>query len=112
MNWLVFLSRLSLLITVAADLTVFFHVYPAFRRTGNKGFLLVALACILGIIDTICDHTIGLQHLEGSTYLAYQAVRRLAYFAGTILWATGIVQLTKLFLSHGPRPQTTDNAIA
>ena len=102
MTWLQFLFRLSLLVSVAIDVIVLCHVVPAFRQTRNRAFLLIAIACILGIVDTVCDHTIGLKEMTGSEYTVCRTLRRFSYFADCILWGTGIVLLTRTFLNRPP----------
>src|SRR5437763_14239163 len=64
MGWLRFLTDVGLLITVGVDAIVLCHVFPAFRRTKNRAFLFIAIACVLGIIDSVYDHTVTLQGLR------------------------------------------------
>ena len=102
MAWLNFLTKLSLLVTVAVDATVLCHVFPAFRRTKNTAFLLIAIACVLGIIDTVYDHTANLQGISVSSYIVIRTLRRFAYFADCICWCIGIVLLARPYLPGAP----------
>jgi hypothetical protein len=99
------LFNLSLIITVAADIAVLFAVYPAFKRTKNKAFLLLGFAFLLGLFDTICDHTIALDayRIGPQTFLAYYVLRKFSSFAVTLLDAAGVILLTRAFMaSHTP----------
>ena len=99
MSWLGFLSYVSLLVTVAVDAVVLCHVYPAFKRTRNKAFVFIAIACALGIIDTVYDHTISLQALTSHDYIFARTFRRFTYFADEILWCIGVVLLVRAYLN-------------
>jgi hypothetical protein len=101
MAWLRFLFEFSFLVTVGADAVVLCHVFPVFRRTKNRAFLFIALACVLGIIGTVCDHTIGMHEMTGNNYIVYRTIRRFSYFADSILWATGIVLLARPYMNDG-----------
>jgi len=51
------------------DAIVLCHVFPAFRRSGNKGFLFITIAAVLGIVDTVYDHTITLRGVSDQAYI-------------------------------------------
>lgn len=99
MSWLRFLSFVSLCITVAVDILLLCHVYPAFRRTRNQAFVFLGIACALGVIDTVYDHTISLQTLGDHDYIIARTFRRFAYFVDEILWCIGVVLLVRPYLS-------------
>ena len=99
MSWLRFLSHLSLVISVAVDAVVLCHVYPAFRRTRNKAFIFIVIACALGIIDTVYDHTANLQALSDHDYIVARTFRRFMYFADMICWCIGMVLLVRPYLN-------------
>ncbi len=99
MIWLRFLSHLSLVLTIAVDAIVLCHVYPAFKRTRNKAFIFIAIACVLGIIDTVYDHTVSLQPMGDPNYIVTRTFRRLMYFADLISWCIGIVLLVRPVLN-------------
>ncbi len=103
MSWLRFLSFLSLSITVAVDILVLCHVYPAFRRTRNKAFVFLAIACALGVIDTVYDHTVSLQTLSDHDYIIARTFRRFTHFVDEILWCIGVVLLVRPYLK-APAP--------
>lgn len=98
MNWLRFLSFVSLLITVAVDTLVLCYAYPAFRRTRNRAFAFLAIACALGIIDTVYDHTFNLQTLSDQDYIIARTFRRFTYFADEVLWCIGVVLLVRPYV--------------
>ena len=100
MEWLRFLSNLSLLISVGVDVIVLCHVFPAFRHTRNRAFLFIAIASVLGIVDTVWDHTVALQHLSDHDYIILRTFRRFTYFADSIFWGIGIVLLARPYLAE------------
>jgi hypothetical protein len=102
MAWLNLLTKLSLLVTVAVDAAVLCHVFPAFRRSKNTAFLLIAIACVLGIVDTVYDHAADLQGISASSYIVIRTLRRFAYFADCICWGIGIVLLARPYLHSAP----------
>ena len=99
MGWLHFLSYVSYAVTVIADMIGLYVIWPAYKRTRHRAFLLLSAAFALGIFDTICDHTIGLMHMSFWEYLPYRTLRRLAYFADVILGLMGVILLTRSYLS-------------
>src|SRR5262249_10178385 len=68
--------------------------------TGNRAFLFIAIACVLGIVDTVWDHTIALQRMSDHDYIILRTVRRFAYFADCIFWGIGIVLLARPYLAE------------
>src|ERR1017187_747187 len=109
MSWLRFLSYLSLVISVAVDAVVLCHVYPAYRRTRNKAFVFIVIACALGIIDTVYDHTANLQALSAHDYIVARTFRRFMYFADMICWCIGMVLLVRPYLANAG-PVATEQA--
>jgi hypothetical protein len=99
MAWLRFLSQVSFLIIVAVDAVVLCHVYPAFRRTRNKAFVFIAVACVVGIIDSVYDHTVNLQALNNHDYIIARTFRRFTNFADNIFWGLGVVLLVRSYLN-------------
>jgi hypothetical protein len=110
MSWLRFLSHVSLVISVAVDAVVLCHVYPAFRRTGNKAFVFIVIACALGIIDTVYDHTVTLRFLSDNDYIVARTFRRFMYFADMICWGIGMVLLVRPYLKNPAQPGAPPNA--
>ena len=100
MEWLRFLFKLSLLISVGVNVIVLCHVFPAFRRTRNRAFLFIAIACVLGIVDTVWDHTVALQRMSDHDYIILRTLRRFAYFADCIFLGIGIVLLARPYLAE------------
>ena len=99
MSWLRFLYHLSLVISVAVDAVVLCHAYPAFKRTRNRAFIFIVIACTLGIIDTVYDHTVNLRALGGHDYVVALTFRRFTYFADMICWGIGMVLLVRPYLN-------------
>jgi hypothetical protein len=107
--WLQFLSYASYAITVIFDIAALVVVWPAFKRTRHKAFLLLAAGCALGVFDTICDHTIGLTHMPLGQYVLYRTLRRFAYFTDIVVTMLGIILLTRSYLSVvGKSDEATD----
>src|SRR4029077_13614592 len=98
MAWLRFLYKFSLLISVGVDVIVLCHVFPAFRRTKNRAFLFIAIACVLGIVDSVYDHAVPLQAVSDHDYIILRTLRRFAYFANCIFWCIGVVLLARPYL--------------
>ena len=99
MAWLRFLNQLSLMLTVGADVLILFYVYPAFQRTRNKAFVLLGIACVLGIIDTVYDHVAVTGRMTDPGYILARTFRRFTYFANVILSTTGTLMLVQSYLS-------------
>jgi hypothetical protein len=99
MSWLGFLSNLSLLITVGVDVIVLCHVFPAYRRSRNRAFLFIAIACLFGIVGTAYDHLVILRGVSDPNYTIIRTLRRLGYFADCIFWCIGIVLLARPYLN-------------
>jgi protein-S-isoprenylcysteine O-methyltransferase Ste14 len=109
-TWLKILFYTSYAITVIADVTVLFAVWPAYKRTRHRAFLYIAAALVLGIFDTVCDHTLGQSDMSPAQYIPYRTIRRFAYFADIILWATGLILLTRSYLAAiGKESDATSN---
>jgi hypothetical protein len=91
------LVPLTPVLTITANVVVLFYTIPAFKRTGNRAFLWLGFAALLGTFDTVCDYTIGLDlHRKAhSDYLTYRALRKLTYCADCAFGATGIVLLAR-----------------
>ena len=100
MEWLRFLFNLSLLISVGVDVIVLCQVFPAFRRTKNRAFLFIAIASVLGVVDTVWDHMAAPQRMGDPGYVLLRTVRRFTYFADCIFWGTGMVLLARPFLAE------------
>ena len=102
MTWLNFLYNLSLVITVGVDAIVLCHVFPAFRHTKNRAFLFIAIACVLGIVDTVYDHMVSLRGVSEHEYIVLRTLRRFTYFADNICWGAGVVLLARRYLPGSP----------
>ena len=104
MTWLIFLFHTSAVVHITANIIVMFYVFRAFRRTKHRAFLLIWFACLLGTFDTVYDHTIGLESMQHTQYVAFRTLRYFTYFAVVGLDATGIVWLTQSLLQRFPTP--------
>ena len=105
MTWLTFLSNTSALVTITANVIVIFYVFPAFKQTKRRALVLLGSACLLGIFDTLCDHTIGSNRMAHDDYVIYRTLRWFAHLVATGLETTGIVLLTQSYLrSFQPEP--------
>ena len=109
MAWLRFLNQLSLVISVGTDVLILFYVYPAFQRTRNKAFVLIAIACVLGIIDTVYDHIVVTTGMSNSDYIFARTFRRFTYFANVVLSTPGTIMLVQSYLSKGARVKDSPN---
>ncbi len=107
MSWLRFLSYVSLSLTVAVNVIILCYAYPAFRRTRDKAFVFLAVACALGIVVTVHDHTVIPQSSTDHDYIIARTFRRFAYFVDEILWCTGLVLLIRSHL-NGRGPVVTE----
>jgi hypothetical protein len=54
------LTFLSFIVFISANVAIIFNVIPAFKRTQNRAFMLMGFASLLGVFDTLCDHTIAI----------------------------------------------------
>jgi hypothetical protein len=107
--WLRFLFHVSYAVTVIADITVLFFVWPAYKRTRQRAFLFLALAFAVGVFDTICDHTIGLIRMGHTDLIAYRTLRNVAHYGVIIFGAVGVILLTRLYLARLLRADATPN---
>jgi hypothetical protein len=101
--WLWILFYLSYAFTVIGDAIGIAVVWPAFKRTRHRAFLFLAAAFVLGIFDTICDHTIGTIEMAPAQWVAYRTLRRFSYYADIILLVAGVVLLTRSYLAIAPK---------
>src|SRR5262249_25750737 len=99
------------------DTIVLCHVYPAFRRTRNKAFVFLAIACTIGVIDTVYDHTVSPRTLSDHDYVAARTFRRFTYFVDEVLWCIGVVLLIRPYLNppapsvgEGTQPEAPPNS--
>jgi hypothetical protein len=101
MTWTEFIYRFTTGITIAADVIVICHVFPAFRQTKKVAFLLIAIACVLGIIDTACDFWFIHNHNidNSSAYAVYYTARKITFIIDIVLSSTGVVLLARIFLN-------------
>ena len=100
MSLLTFLSNTDAVIHITADVVVIFYVFPAFRQTGQRAFVLIGSACLLGMFNTVCDHTIGRYPMASTDYLLYRTLRHLTYYVTVIFDTIGIVLLVQSYLRH------------
>jgi hypothetical protein len=102
MKLLEVLVALSPVITIAANVAILFYTIPAFKRTGNRAFLWLGLAALLGTFDTVCDYTIGFDIIRKAhaDHLTYRTLRKITYFADCALNATGVVLLARAAVSN------------
>jgi hypothetical protein len=106
-----YLFWISFVVSVVVGVTVLFAVWPAYRRSHDRTFLYLAFAYILAIFDAVADHTVALWHVPRQQYLAFAILRRLVHFAAVILFAVGVLRLTRSYFTTGARNHdTTPNA--
>jgi hypothetical protein len=98
MNWLHFLFNAEGAIQICVNVVVLYALFPAYKQTKHKGFLLLFYAYLIGTFNTICDHTIGLSNMSGASYVAYHSERRLAYIADCILATAGVLLIIRSYL--------------
>lgn len=98
MTWLAFLSNASAVLHITADVIIIYYVFPAFRQTGQRAFLLIGVACMVGAFDTVCDHTIAYYPMGPDERLIYRTLRTLTYFLAVVLDAIGSVLLVQSYL--------------
>jgi hypothetical protein len=102
-----YLFWISFVLSVVVGVTVLFAVWPAYWRSHNRAFLYLAFAYMLGIFDAVADHTIALWHVPRHEYLAFLILRRLVHFAAVILFAVGVIRLTRSYFNTVPRTHDT-----
>ena len=98
MPWLTLLSNVSAFVYITADVVVLFYVLPAYRQTRQRAFVLIGFACLMGIFDTLCDHTIGRYRMATEDRVVYQTLRQFTHYATVFLETFGIVLLTQSYL--------------
>ena len=97
-----FLFPVSFLIQIIADVIVLFVIFPAYKLTKNRAFLCIAWACLLGLIGTICNHTISLSPMSRSNLALYTEFRCVMSMSASVLYAVGTVLLTQWVLELLP----------
>ncbi len=98
MTWLTFFFHTSAVVYITANVVVLYYVFPAFQLTKHRAFVLIGSACLLGIFDTIYDHTVGMQPMPHADYVITRTLRHFTNFAATGLDVAGVVWLTQSFL--------------
>ena len=91
------LLTFSPLVTIIATVPVLCFVIPAYLRTRDWAFLLIALGYAIGLVATILDYTFAL-HLAATApddYSVYRLVRRVAYVVDSALTVVGIIRLAR-----------------
>jgi hypothetical protein len=102
-----YLFWISFVFSVVVGVTVLFAVFPAYWRSHDRAFLYLAFAYMVSIFDAVADHTIALWHVPRQQYLAYLILRRLVHFAAVILFAVGVVRLTRSYFMTDARDHDT-----
>jgi|SRR5467141_1216208 zinc transporter ZupT len=106
-----FLFWIEFVVVVVTGVSVLFCVFPAYWRSHSHAFLYIAFAFMVGVFDSVADHTIALWHMPRRQYLAYVILRRLSRLTGFILLAVGVISLTRSYLAEAaPTDDTTPNA--
>lgn len=100
-----YLFWISFVVSVVVGVTVLFVVFPAYWRSHNRTFLYLAFAYMLAIFDAVTDHTIALWHVPRQQYLAFAILRRLVHFGTVVLFAMGVVKLTRSYFARDQRNQ-------
>jgi hypothetical protein len=94
-----YLFWIGFVFSVVVGVTVLFAVFPAYWRSRDRAFLYLAFAYMVGIYAAVTDHTIALWHVPGQQHLVYSILRRLVHFAEVILFAVGVVRLTRSYFA-------------
>jgi hypothetical protein len=106
-----YLFWVGFVFSVIVGVTVLFAVFPAYWRSHDRAFLYLAFGYMLGIYEAVTDHTIALWHVPGQQHLAYSILRRLVHFAAVILFAVGVIRLTRSYFARGARNHDTKTVI-
>jgi hypothetical protein len=93
-------------LSVVVGVTVLFTVFPAYWRSHERAFVYLAFAYMLAIFDAVGEHTIALARVPRQQYLAFLVLARLVHFAAVILFAVGVITLTR---SYFARPRAIDD---
>ncbi len=109
--WLRFLFWASYVITVVMDAAALAVVWPAFKRTRNRGFLLIAFAFALGIFTTVCDHTLATTRMSQLEWIFYRTIRRLSYFGDIICISVGVIFVTRSYLAQFVEPKSSNQSL-
>jgi purine-cytosine permease-like protein len=97
MTWLKFISSAEWVVQICANVVILCALYPLYKRTKNIAFLLLGYGYLIGTFNTICDQTIGLEHMTSAVYVGYRILRRLAYIADCLLCTAGLLLLLRTF---------------
>jgi hypothetical protein len=98
-----YLFWIGFVLSVVVGVTVLFAVFPAYWRSHDRAFLYLAFAYAVGIYEAIADHAIALWHVPGQQHLVYSILRRMVHFAAVILFAVGIIKLTRSYFAKRAR---------
>ena len=102
-----YLWWIGFVIAVVVGVTVLFAVFPAYWRSHDRAFLYLAFAYMIGIFDAVAERTVALWHVPRQQYLAFLILRRLVHFAVVILFAVGVIRLTRSYFTNRTRNHDT-----
>ena len=91
MTFLSFLSRTHFLVSVVLDSAVFCLAFLAYRRTKIAAFVFLICASLISVTLAVGSHLHILSSVADA--LSFGEWSRVAYFASTVLWGIGIIQL-------------------
>jgi hypothetical protein len=91
MTFLSFLSKADFVASVVIDCTVLFLSFLAYRRTGISAFAFLIWASLIGVILEVGLHLRTPSSAEDA--LSFRQWYRVGYFAATVLWGIGLIQL-------------------
>jgi hypothetical protein len=95
MTFLSFLSKADFLASVITDGTVLYLSLLAYRRTNISAFAFLIWASLIGVILSIGLHFRSTSSETAQDALSFREWYRVGYFACTILWGIGIIQLIR-----------------
>ena len=91
MTFLSFLSKADFLASLVIDGTVLCLAFLAYRRTSVSAFAFLIWASLIGVILAVGLHVRTPTSSEDA--LSFRQWYRVGYFAATVLWGIGLIQL-------------------
>jgi hypothetical protein len=108
MTFLSFLSKADFLASVVIDGTVLCLAFLAYRRTNIAAFAFLIWASLIGVILAVGLHVRTPSSTEDA--LSFREWYRVGYFACTVLWGIGIIQLIQYVRRDFERKSPPNNA--
>ncbi len=93
------LGHLDLVVTITATIVIIYLVFPAYKRTKNKGFLFLGAGAFGSLFNTFIYHTLGNSplHNPAGYHFAQYSYRSLFVVDG-VLELIGMVIIIKSYL--------------